>query len=114
MKLKLPILLSLITLIVTSCSSDAYFIDSLWINSEKMDVESVTGGTLNCYQAQENEFVNESDWRSLCQGIEGFDDQYETGYIYNISVIKTDIKNPPQDGSSVSYKLKEILSKELN
>ena len=114
MKNKLTLILLFLALIITSCSGDdTDFIDSLWVNSEKIDVESFAGGTVNCYQVQENEFVNENDWQSLCQSIEGFDGIYEEGYIYQISVNKIKIKNPPQDGSSVKYELIEVLSKEI-
>lgn len=113
MNIKLTIILAFLVLNLTSCSDDTDFIDSLWINSEKIDVEFFAGGTLNCYQAQENKIINENDWQYFCQSIEGFDGIYEEGYIYQISVNKIKIKNPPQDGSSVKYELIEVLSKEI-
>ncbi len=98
--------------IYSSCSSHIDFIDGMWIDSKKVERLGLFDNTILCYQVQENEFIDENGWRSLCQGIEDFDAQYEEGFIYKISVNKIEIKDPPQDGSSVRYKLKEILSKE--
>ena len=41
--------------------------------------------------------------------IEGF--TYIEGYEYVLKVSKTTIKNPPADGSSISYKLIQVVSK---
>lgn len=51
-----------------------------------------------------------SKWEAFPMGkIEGF--EYESGYLYVLKVNKYKIKNPPADGSSIGYKLLEVLSK---
>lgn len=45
----------------------------------------------------------------LLDAIQGF--QYEVGYEYTLRVNKYNIPNPPQDGSSIGYKLIKTISK---
>lgn len=54
-------------------------------------------------------FEEKSDWMNHFGGIEGFN--YEEGYAYQLLVEKEIIDNPPADGSSIKYILKEIISK---
>ncbi len=58
---------------------------------------------------QENKKVGTDDWNFLYSDIQGF--EYEMGYVYDLIVIKHIVRNPPADGSSVQYSLKEINSK---
>ena len=51
------------------------------------------------------------EWKELGLGeIAGF--RYEDGYEYQLEVEKTWLANPPEDASSVTYKLVKVLSKE--
>ncbi|MEZ4851121.1 MAG: DUF4377 domain-containing protein [Bacteroidia bacterium] len=52
---------------------------------------------------------SKSDWEYFYDQIEGF--SYEPGYIYELEVEKEEIPNPPQDGSSIKWVLKKIISK---
>lgn len=52
---------------------------------------------------------NDTSWRAVYSGIEGFD--YEPGYEYRLRIMATQLSDPPQDGSSVRYTLLEQLSK---
>jgi len=52
---------------------------------------------------------NESDWSFFYDNIEGF--EYEEGYRYTLLVNVTRIENPPQDASSLDYKLIKIIKK---
>jgi hypothetical protein len=58
-----------------------------------------------CLRAKSEE---KPKWHSM-DFIEGFN--YEWGYVYELSVKKTQIKNPPADGSSVKYTLVKEISK---
>lgn len=49
-------------------------------------------------------------WEYFYGNIAGFD--YEPGYEYVLRVKKEEVKNPPQDASSVKYTLVKVLSKE--
>jgi hypothetical protein len=66
----------------------------------------------SCLLIQEGGAIGSDEWSYFYyeNSIEGFD--YSAGFIYNLEVTKTTIPNPIQDGPSVSYKLKRILSKE--
>ncbi len=66
----------------------------------------------NCLLVQEGDQIGTDDWSLFYyeHSIKGFD--YEPGYIYHLKVKKKRIKNPPMDGSSISYRLVRIMSKE--
>lgn len=65
----------------------------------------------NCLLVQEGADIRSDNWSLFYfeNSIEGF--AYEAGYIYDLRVEKTHIPNPPQDASSIEYKLIEILKK---
>ena len=58
---------------------------------------------------QQGSQIGTNTWTPLYDEIVGF--VYEPGYIYELLVTETDILNPPADGSSKAYRLKQILSK---
>lgn len=59
---------------------------------------------------QEGETIGSSEWSRLYSPIEDFN--YEPGKIYDLSVEKTKVENPPADGSSIIYKLISINNTE--
>lgn len=61
---------------------------------------------MQCMQVKERP---QDDWQNFYDGIEGF--QYEPGFSYRLRVLKTPIPNPPADGSSVEWRLLEVLEK---
>ena len=54
---------------------------------------------------------NDSDWKVLRDGIQGFD--YERGYEYRVMVNKIHVREPMQDASSIEYHLLCVISKTL-
>lgn len=48
-------------------------------------------------------------WTAFYDPIEGFN--FESGFNYTIRVRVREIRNPPQDGSSLAYHLLNILKK---
>lgn len=107
------ILIILLILANFSCSSDdSVLIESFWVDSERVSCVGLEERT--CYRVQEGITINESNWQLFYNSIEGFDEIYEEGYRYQLKVKKIKIENPPQDGSSLNYKLIEIVNKELN
>ena len=62
------------------------------------------------FLVQESEEIGGEEWSYFYDGIEGI--EYEIGYIYDISVKKERVENPPQDASSNRYILQKIISKE--
>jgi hypothetical protein len=107
-------LLLLVTILLNlSCSKDDNLnIETLWVDSVRVNCTGV--GEQTCYRIQKNTTINENDWSLFYDAIEGFDDLFEAGYIYNIRVIKIKVENPPADGSSIRYVLNEIINKELD
>ena len=52
---------------------------------------------------------DDTSWRAVYQGIEGFD--FEAGYEYRLRIKAEQLPDPPQDGSSIRYTLLEQISK---
>lgn len=81
----------------------------LFINSAKVDCTGV--GKMKCLQIQESETLT-NNWKFFYGRIEGFD--YESGYIYKISVKKEELDpaTVPADASSIKYSLVEVIEKQ--
>lgn len=62
------------------------------------------------FLVQEEGEIGGEEWSNFYDGIEGF--EYEIGYVYDISVKKERVENPPQDASSIRYILQNVISKE--
>ena len=54
--------------------------------------------------------VETEEWRNLYAPIEGF--EHEPGHAYELRVEVTQVANPPADGSSLRYRLLEVVSKQ--
>lgn len=50
------------------------------------------------------------EWTFFYDAIEGF--AHETGYAYTLSVLRSEVQNPPADGSSAEYRLLGVLHRE--
>ena len=61
-------------------------------------------GKMNCLQVLE-----EKQWVNFYDRIENFD--YQPGYRYEITAIRTSVENPPADASAYRYELKKIVKK---
>ena len=89
-------------LLCFSCSKNnskiIYIADSL--------IDCVGIAPQKCLQIKEE---HKTDWSSFYDQIEGFD--YKEGFFYKIKVAVILADNPPADGSSLKYKLLEILDK---
>lgn len=55
-------------------------------------------------------YASMEKWQYMYSQIEGFD--YEPGYEYKLTVIRSERENIPQDTSKYVYKLVKVLSKE--
>jgi hypothetical protein len=64
-------------------------------------------GERQCLLVRENA---DAEWRRFYDSISGF--AYEEGYRYRIRVERQRVARPPADGSSYTYRLVELLSKE--
>lgn len=60
-----------------------------------------------CYLVKKQ---GQEDWEYFYDEIEGLD--YEWGYVYSLEVSQTEVKNPPQDGSSLHTKVEKVVKKE--
>ena len=52
---------------------------------------------------------DDTSWRAVYAGIEGFD--YEPGYEYKLRIKARELAEPPQDAPSMRYSLLELVSK---
>jgi hypothetical protein len=102
-------LIGLVFLLSISFSDDIRVVDMV-VNSYTEECVGEREG--NCLLVQEGDHIGTDNWSLFYYegSIEGFD--YEPGYIYHLKVKKKKIKNPPMDGSSISYRLVRIMSKE--
>ncbi|MGC1631684.1 MAG: DUF4377 domain-containing protein [Gelidibacter sp.] len=91
-----------IVLFSFSCSNSSRKI--IYIADAEVDCEGVT--PQKCLQIKEE---GTTEWTYFYDHIEGFD--YEKGFFYKLKVAVTKIDNPPADGSSLHYKLIEVLAK---
>lgn len=62
-----------------------------------------------CLLVQEGAALGTEDWNFFYSNIEGFD--FEPGFVYNLDISKKKIPDPPQDASSIAYKLVRVISK---
>lgn len=106
-------ILYLITIIlISSCSTqkeittDSYI---MWVKGIQVDCTGV--GPMKCLQVQKNEFIEPGKWQNFYTEIEGF--QFQTGNLCKLLVSeeKLDESQVPADGSSIKYKLVEVLKK---
>jgi len=74
----------------------------LYVDSKLVDCVGV--GPQQCMLIKED---LDSEWQMFYNSIEGF--EFQEGTEYKISVIITEIENPPADSSSLKYTLVEVL-----
>ena len=101
------LILIMVSLILVSCGEEDEAKEvNLRVNHYKQTAIGVD--KTMAFLVQEDEKIGSSTWDYLYDGIAGFN--YEYGTIYDLKVIKRSISNPPADGSSIEYELKEIIS----
>jgi len=105
---KYLLILSIISTLGISCSDESFETTNMRINHFQQTAIGLDQRLV--YLIQEGNEIGTNDWTYFYNNIEGFD--YELGYVYDISVIKETISNPPTDGSSIKYTLNKIISKE--
>ncbi|QTE21581.1 DUF4377 domain-containing protein [Polaribacter cellanae] len=74
------------------------------VASKKTDCVGV--GPQKCFLIKESK---EENWQYFYSSFDGFN--YEEDFEYKILVSETEIENPPQDTSSIEYKLIKVISK---
>lgn len=97
-------LMCLFAVLLSGCNKDDKEM-ILVVASEKRSC--ITVDDYSCYVVKDK---GSDVWRYMSSSIIGFD--YEPGYEYTIKISVRNIKNPPQDGSSKEYTLRELISKE--
>jgi len=105
---KYLLILSIISTLGISCSDESFETTNMRINHFQQTAIGLDQRLV--YLIQEGNEIGTNDWTYFYNNIEGFD--YELGYVYDISVIKETISNPPTDRSSIKYTLNKIISKE--
>lgn len=94
--------------IIMSCTSNTKK-ETFWINSYK--TECVGVAPMSCLLIKRSE---DGSWENFYDTISGF--EYVPGYMYKIEVEveETEKENTPADKSIYSYKLKKVMSKEVD
>jgi len=94
--------------IVMGCTSNTKK-ETFWINSYK--TECVGVAPMSCLLIKRTE---DGSWENFFDAISGF--EYVPGYMYKIEVEveETEKENTPADKSIYSYKLKKVMSKEVD
>jgi len=106
-------ILYLITVVVfTSCSAQKELTTNsyiMWVKGIQVDCTGV--GPMKCLQVQKNDFIEPGKWQNFYTEIEGF--HFQTGSLCKLLVSeeKLDESQVPADGSSIKYKLVEVLEK---
>lgn len=82
------------------------------VNSYTVDCVGEVRGT--CLLVQEGDMIGTENWVNFYyyDGIIGF--TYIPGYVYGLTVKKTEVENPQAGGSSIRYELVKIVSKEVS
>ncbi|RZK60322.1 MAG: DUF4377 domain-containing protein [Pedobacter sp.] len=99
--------LALSTLLISSCEKTENQI-KIRINQFKQTAVAPYGPVIT-FSAQQGNEIGSTNWSAFYDQIVGFD--YEVGYVYDLLVVETEILNPPADGRSKAYQLKQVLSK---
>lgn len=106
-KLLFITILACSTFLLSSCEKTENQI-RIRINQFKQTAVSPYGPVITL-SAQRGDEIGSTEWSAFYDQIVGFD--YEVGYVYDLLVVETEIMNPPLDGSSKAYQLKQVLSK---
>ena len=83
---------------------------NMMVNSYTVDCYGEREGT--CLLVQERDLIGSEDWEYFYfyNNIEGF--TYEPGFVYGLTVKKTEVKETAAGASSIKYELVKIVSKE--
>lgn len=107
-------ILSLIIIVMlTSCSSTKKMASGpyiMWVRGIQADCTGV--GPMKCLQVQKNDVTEPGKWQNFYSEIEGF--RFQSGSLCKLIVSEEKIEKPavPADGSSIKYKLVEMLEKQ--
>ncbi|WP_299682135.1 DUF4377 domain-containing protein [uncultured Dokdonia sp.] len=96
----------LIASIFTNCSNDDANEEFVTLNIKHYTTTAVGLDLQFTLLVQEGD---DPTFGRFFNGIEGFD--YELGFNYELLVRKSDVANPPADGSSIRYELINIVNK---
>lgn len=80
--------------------------ERLYVDAELVDCEG-GAGPMKCMRTRGAEA---EEWTLFYSSIEGF--THEAGHVYELRVEKRTDANPPADGSSIRYRLLEIVKKQ--
>ncbi|WP_131539578.1 DUF4377 domain-containing protein [Pedobacter nototheniae] len=104
------LVLILLFIQVLSCKKDEKIESkAIRVNFFQQTTVGVVGGPYLTLSTQEGKMIGTSSWDTFSYNIEGFN--YEPGYIYDLNITSYEVKNPPEDGSRIAYKLDKIISK---
>ncbi len=77
----------------------------LYVDAQKVHCTGV--GPMTCLKVRSSPA---EEWQLLYSRIEGF--EHQAGYLYQLKIKKTQVENPPADGSSIRYQLIKLIGKQ--
>ncbi|UII19667.1 DUF4377 domain-containing protein [Fulvivirga ligni] len=92
------------------CEDDEVYNDDYNFRVNHYQVDCVGEGPQKCFLVQQGSKLDTEEWDLFYGNIENF--EFTSGYVYNLQIEKTEIKNPPADGSSIKYSLIKIISRQ--
>ncbi len=106
------ILILTIFFLITSCATQKQIATNpyiMWVKGAKIDCTGV--GPMKCMQVQKNDVIEPGKWQNFYNEIDGF--RFQSGNLCKLLVTeeKLDKSQIPADGSSIKYKLVEVLEK---
>jgi len=98
--------------LITSCSSTKKMGSNpyaMWVKGVQVDCTGV--GTMKCLQVQKSDIIVPGKWQNFYSEIEGF--HFQSGELCKLLVAEEKIEKSavPADGSSIKYKVVEVLEK---
>lgn len=104
------ILLLLSVILFTACSTSKEMTSKpyiMWVKGVQVDCTGV--GPMKCMLVQKNDIIESGQWQNFYNQIEGFNFKSGTLSKLLVSEEKLDESQVPADGSTIKYKLVEVL-----
>ena len=99
-------LLFLGVLALSACSAVGDDVETITLYVDAQTVECVGVGPQECLRVRR---APDAEWELFYDAIEGF--EHEPGVAYVLRVAVRDVADPPADGSSLAYRLVEVLQR---
>lgn len=101
-----PSLLLLGVLALSACSAFGDGVETITLYVDAQTVECVGVGPQECLRVRR---APDAEWELFYDAIEGFEREPGVSYVLRVEV--REVADPPADGSSLAYRLVEVLQR---